>query len=227
MLRAKFPRVRKVLAVLAVVAVLVTTFATFVSIDTDETASPTTTTTTAPVSTEDLGPAAQELVALLEAAKDETYHAEFEGTSPESPDSVIRLETWQRPPFVRQDSSLTVAGQLARTASFALPDGGVRCTRIGEQPWSCRSAGPGELSADALSGSVLERLATSDVRVRSTAVDGVDVKCFTLTSATEGSSELCVDEAGVAVRVRSGGSELRRVVFDAQVGDDSVFEPPA
>jgi hypothetical protein len=205
-----------------VIAVLLTTIATFGAVNDDP--EPATTTTTTP-STEDLGPAAQQLVALLEEARDETYHARFEGSSPEAPDDVIRLETWQRPPLVRQDSSLSVGGQLARTSSFVLEDGGRRCTQVGDAPWSCRPAAEGELRADVISGTVLQRLQESDVRVRNTKIDGIDALCFTLT-APEGSSELCLDEQGITLNVRSSGSELKRVELTRDF-EDSVFDPPA
>jgi hypothetical protein len=224
--RANIPGVRKVLGVLAVIAVLVTTVATFTvtSSDDDDDTETTTTTVDAP-DLEDLGETAQQLVRLLESAKTVTYHARFEGESPETPDSVIQLETWQRPPRVRQDSALSAAGQLARTSSFALPTGSVRCTRIAEAPWSCREAAEGELEGDAISESVLARLQGADVRIRATAIDDVDVTCFTLVDP-EGTSELCLDEDGITVRVRAGGSELRRVELSKEF-DDAVFEPPA
>jgi hypothetical protein len=94
-------------AVAAVIAVLVTTFAAFtIGDDDDDDAAATTSTTSTSLSTEDLGPGARQLVDLLQAARESTYHARYEGTSPDAPDTVIRLETWQSPPRVRQDSEL-------------------------------------------------------------------------------------------------------------------------
>jgi hypothetical protein len=211
-------------AVAAVIAVLVTTFAAFTIGDDDDDAAATTSTTSTSLSTEDLGPGARQLVDLLQAARESTYHARYEGTSPDAPDTVIRLETWQSPPRVRQDSELQTGGQLARTSSFVLPDGSVRCTRIGDSAWSCRPAAAGELQRDVISESVLQQLQDADVHVRSTEIDDVDVTCFTLTS-TDGTSDLCLDAQGVTVRVQSHGSELRRVEMSDDVTDD-VFEPP-
>jgi hypothetical protein len=217
-------------AVAVVIAMLLTTIAAFGGLGGDDDETRTTTTTTGSLSTEDLSDEAQQLVALLQAARDETYHASFEGSSPETGESAIRLETWQRPPRVRQDSQLSAAGQLARTSSFVLPEGGVRCTQLADAPWSCRAAQEGELGGDVVSASVLEQLEDSDVGLRSTQIDDVAVTCFTLTTRsgpTEGSSsELCLDERGITVRVRSGESELHRIELSSTF-DDGVFEPPA
>lgn len=213
----------RVLGVAAVVAVLVTTVAAFGIAGDDDDATAASSTSTS-ISTSDLGPAARRLLDLLEGAREHTYHARYEGTSPDAPDSLIVLETWQAPPRVRQDSALRVGGQAARTSSFVLPEGGTRCTQLAEGPWSCRAAAAGELQGDVVSDAVIEQLQGSDVRVRATKVGDVDASCFTLTNA-EGSNELCLDEDGVTVRVRAGGSELERVELSTDV-DDSVFEPP-
>ena len=217
---------RRLLAVALVVAVVAATFAIFLPEDDDPPAATSTTSTTGPVSTEDLTEVGKELVGLLQRAREITYHAGYEGTSPDAAGASITLETWQKPPLIRQDSALTAAGEMARTSSFVLPDGGVRCTQVGDAPWTCRAAATGELRADPISGAVVEQLRDSDVRVRSTEVEGVDVRCFTLTSLEGAASELCLDADGITVRVRAGGSELRRVAVSREFGDD-VFEPPA
>lgn len=175
--------------------------------------------------TAELSADAKDLVALLEKGRRTTYHVRYEGSSPDAPGTTIRLETWQRPPRVRQDSEVDTGGRLARTRSIVLPTGGIRCTSIAAAPWSCRQAGPNELRTDAVTDQVIQQLRTGKVRSRFTSVDGRAVRCFTLTQA-EGTTELCADDDGIPVRIRAGKSELRAVSLGDDVGDE-VFEPPA
>jgi hypothetical protein len=188
----------------------------------DDAEEPTTTT----VDVEGLSDEAQELVALLQRARAVTYHVRYEGRSPELPDATIRVETWQQPPRIRQDSELPVQGQLARTRTLVLPDGGARCTQIGEQPWQCRRSTAAESETDVVSGDVVEQLRTAEVRARHTTIDGREVRCFTLSLATGATSELCANADGVPVLVRAGDSELRLLLLDQDV-PAGTFDPPA
>lgn len=179
----------------------------------------------AEAATEDLSEEARDLVELLEAGRTTTYHVRYEGSSPDAPDTVIKLETWQRPPRVRQDSEVVAGGRIARTRSIVLPTGGVRCTSVASAPWTCREAAAGELRTDAVTADILQRLREGEVRSRFTTIDGRQVRCFTLTRA-EGTTELCTNDDGVPIRVRAGASELQAVELSTDVGDD-VFAPPA
>jgi len=173
---------------------------------------------------EDLTEEAQLLLELLDRRDSQTYHAVYEGTSPESP-SGIRLESWQAPPSARQDTALNVSGSAASTSTIVSPEGSYRCTRLGpEQPLECRALPGADLSATDPLGEMVGRIAESDVTHERTTIDRRDVDCFTL-DAPEGTTELCVTEDGIPVRVEAEGSLLRLVVLDEEV-PSAVFTPP-
>jgi|GEM_PF-4419330 hypothetical protein len=175
-------------------------------------------TTTEPVQ---LSGSARELFDLLAEKDAATYHAVYSGTSPETSD--VRLETWQRPPDVRQDSDLTLDGQRARTSSFVLDEEQVRCLRLGEGAWTCQPGGPSD--TDPLAA-IRQRLGEVDVTARDTTIGEHVVRCFAFTVEGD-ANELCLTEdRGIPVLVRAGGSELRLESLDDEV-DDADFVPPS
>lgn len=177
-----------------------------------------TTTTTAPVT---LTGNALELFNLLATKDDATYHARYDGSSPEV--SALSLETWQQPPNVRQDSDLTVDGQRAQTSSFVLDATQVRCVRLADAAWTCQPGGSGD--TDPLAA-IRDRLDEIDVTARDTTISGRTVRCFQFT-VDGASNELCLTpDLGIPVLVRASGSELDLTQLDDDVADD-VFVPPA
>ena len=180
----------------------------------------TTTETTIPLNAD-----ARELLALLEKDRDATFHARYTASSSKEPDAAIQIETWRKPPRVRQDTIITTGANRLHSMAFLFGDGqSVQCAQLGQSGWSCQSkpAGPTD---DLLLGGVREQLGKGPVTARDDVIDGRRVRCFTLTVKGE-ASELCATEAGIPVRVTAPGSNLRLVGFDAQF-DDAVFTPPA
>lgn len=179
------------------------------------------TTTTIP-----LNAAARELLALLEKDKEATFHAEYAATSAEQPDASIVIETWRKPPRVRQDSRITSANkQTIHTVALLLGERAVRCAQLSQSAWSCRSRPQDATTDDLLFGGVRDQLGKGPVTARDDVIDGRRVRCFTL-RAEGRTSELCATPAGIPVRVQSEGAGLRLVGFDTTV-DDEVFVPPA
>lgn len=210
-------------AAAVVTAVIASTGIAFVVADDDPTDVDTTSTT---VDRKSLGPEARELLDLLERQRKATYHARYAAASPDLEGGAIRIETWQSPPRIRQDSEVRVAGQLAKTTSLALPGGAVRCTQIGDDPWQCRRVPAGQpTGAEPVSAQAVEQLRSGSVSARDTTIGGRAVRCFGL-SVGEQSSELCLTGQGVTVRVSAGGSSLELAELETEV-DDAVFEPPA
>lgn len=186
----------------------------------DQAETTTTTQTTIPLNDE-----ARELLALLEKDRDATFHARYAASSAKEPNAAIQIETWRKPPRVRQDTIITTGANRLHSMALLLGDGqSVQCAQLGQSGWSCQSkpAGPTD---DLLLGGVREQLGKGPVTAKDDVIDGRQVRCFTLTVEGQ-ASELCATEAGIPVRVNAQGSNLRLVGFDAQF-DDSVFTPPA
>lgn len=180
-----------------------------------------TTATTVP-----LNDAGRELLALLEKDKNATFHARYTATSAEQPNAAIVVETWRKPPRVRQDTAVTSGGQRLTSIALLLEGTSIRCAQLGEAPWSCQRQAVDESAGDLLFGGVREQLGKGPVTVRDDVIDGTRVRCFTL-EAEGKKSELCAREDGIPVRVQSStGASLRLIGFDAAVNDE-VFVPPA
>lgn len=169
-----------------------------------------------------LTPEGRQLLELLGRRDKQTYHARYTGSAPQT--SSITLESWQKPPLVRQDSQVAVEGQVAHTSSFVLRDGAVRCTQLGATPWTCAKT-DSVASADPLA-SIRSRLGEGAVEVRDTTATGRPVRCFRFT-AEGATNELCViPDKGIPVTVRAGESRLELESLDEQVPEET-FTPPA
>ncbi|MEY2569794.1 MAG: hypothetical protein QOE63_144 [Acidimicrobiaceae bacterium] len=209
-----FPK-RLVAAVIvtALIAALVSTTALRSSSDSK------TTTTTTP---SNLTGNALVLVNLLSKKDTATYHARYTGSSAQS--QSVTIETWQRPPDIRQDSELTVQGQLAQTKTFVLGAKQVRCVRLPSTTgWTCQDA---NVAASDPLAAIRSRLGQGEVTARDTDIGGRTVKCFQFT-VDGATNELCVTtDKGIPVLVRSADSELTLVSLDDTVADGD-FTPPA
>lgn len=187
----------------------------------EETAASTSTSTTVP-----LNDAGRELLALLEKDKAAVFHARYTASSSEQPNASIVVETWRKPPRVRQDTEVTSGGQRLKSIALLLGDVSVQCAQLGEAQWSCQRKPQSETAGDLLFGGVREQLGKGPVTARDDVIDGERVRCFTL-EAEGKRSELCARPDGIPVRVQSStGSSLRLVGFDPTVSDE-VFVPPA
>jgi hypothetical protein len=162
------------------------------------------------------------LLDLLAQRDRQTYHARYTGSAPQT--SSITLESWQKPPRVRQDSQVSVQGQVAHTSAFVLEEGAVRCTQLGQAPWTCART-DSVASADPLS-TIRSRLGQGSVEARDTTVSGRPVRCFRFT-AEGAANELCViPDRGIPVTVRAGDSRLDLAALDEDVPPEA-FKPPA
>lgn len=190
------------------------------ALDTSDAPEQATTSTTAP---RQLTGDAQELFDLLERKNDATYHARYQGSSPDATEVVI--ETWQQPPRIRQTSIASVQGRTVTASSFMLPDGSFRCSQLGTEPWQCRASSSAEAGSDPLAA-IAERLASGEVTARDDRVQERLVRCFSL-RAEDGLTDLCVTpDAGIPVSVQAGESRLELVALDQAVSDTD-FELPA
>jgi hypothetical protein len=202
-----------------IVALLVAGLSGLVFTTSDDDNGPTTTTLG------ELSDTALELLELLQRREDETFHAVYEGTSPDAPGG-IRIETWQEPPQARQDTALGLPEGTARTSTLVLTDGAVRCAELPPQPMACRQATAAEAGADDPTAAIAARLREGEVTVEDTTIERRRVRCFTHT-VPEGATELCVtDDTGITVRVTAADSELRLVTLDEDIPAE-VFTPPA
>lgn len=176
-------------------------------------------------SREGLDPAAVELLDLLELGRSTTYHAVYEGVSPEI-EGTITLETWQSPPRIRQDSELTAEGTTIRTRTIGDDDGVVRCGQV-QGVWTCQTAPDATDPLGPVSNATIDQLTRGSVGVRDASVDDMPARCFTLRAA-QGTSELCASPDGIVLRVTSAGSEIELVTLERDVEvDGDLFEPPA
>lgn len=166
---------------------------------------------------------ARELVALLAKKDKATYHAVYAGSAPNA--GRVELETWQRPPKIRQDSHLTVNNQPVETSAFVLDQKQVRCVKLlSTSGWSCQNSSAAA-SVDPLA-SIRSRLGEGKVTARDTTLSGRTVRCFEFTSEGQ-TNQLCVTpDHGIPVLVRANDSQLTLLSLDEAVTDRD-FVPPA
>lgn len=173
----------------------------------------------------DLSAAALELLELLQRKEGETFHAVYEGSSPDAPGG-IQIETWQQPPQARQDTAIGVGDQTARTSTLVLADSAVRCAELPPEPMACRQSTRAEVDAADPTAAIANRLREGEVTVEDTTIDRRRVRCFTL-EVPEGATELCVTEdTGITVLVSAATSELRLITLDQDIPAET-FTPPA
>lgn len=165
-----------------------------------------------------------ELVGLLAAGRDRTYHARYSVTGPDvGGDSS--LEVWQDDERLRTDTELrTPEGASVHTAGFRLADGTVSCVQRDAEAWACSTAEPTPGGGDVF-GTVEEQVKGASVTARDDSIDGRQARCFDFESA-DGPVTTCLSADGVPVLLSGGGSEIRLVELDDDV-PDSVFTPPA
>lgn len=170
----------------------------------------------------DLDGAAKELVDLLEADRQATFHARYEVSSPDFAGASVAFETWRRPPSVRSDIEVTRPEGIVRTRQLVLETGAMACQQSDDGPWQCASTPDAK---DPFEGSIRDQVAAAEsVSAEDRTIDGRDVRCFTL-QQTDLAAEFCATDDGIPVLVDSAGTTLRLVSLDREVGD--VFTPPA
>jgi hypothetical protein len=165
---------------------------------------------------------ALELVGLLSQKDKATYHAVYSGSAPNA--ARVELETWQRPPNIRQDSHLTVNNEPVETSAFVLDQRQVRCAKLlSTAGWNCQAGGA--TSDDPLE-QIRARLGQGEVSARDTTLSNRTVRCFEFT-VDGATNELCLTpDQGIPVLVQSADSQLKLLSLDTTI-DDHDFVPPA
>jgi hypothetical protein len=178
-----------------------------------------------------LGPQTAQLVALLERGEQTVYHARYRTVTPEvagggtSPAASMVIELWRSPPRLRQDVTVSAAGQTATSAAFLLPEGGVGCTREdAKSAWTCTDIPNTETTTDTLARQITQQVSDGPITVRSDRVAGLAVQCFNL-PVSEATAEVCVTADGIPALIRSGGTSIELVELVKEV-PAGVFTPP-
>jgi hypothetical protein len=175
-----------------------------------------------------LGPQVAELVSLLERGEQTQYHAQYRAITPEGTPAgtSMSIELWRSPPRLRQDVTVTAAGETATSAAFLLPSGGVGCTReTTDASWTCTAIPKDQSTAtESLARQITQQTGAGPVTVRATRIAGVAVRCFNL-PVSEATAEVCVTGEGIPALINSGGTRIELVSLAKQV-PSKVFTPP-
>lgn len=176
-------------------------------------------------------PVAQELVDYLEQSRGMTFNARYAARSsdPEISSANLVIEVWRKPPFVRQDTSTTQQGSQTQTVTIGRTDDVVHCTREGNDPWVCRSMPRASASGfDDLLEQVRTEVAGAIVTQKSAQVAGRASSCYNVVRPGAESSEVCVEDQGIPVRISTEGAAMKLELTSLNMRvNDSVFEPPA
>ncbi len=175
-----------------------------------------------------LGPQVAELVSLLERGEQTRYHARYRAiiAEGEPADTSMWIELWRSPPRLRQDVTVTAAGQTATSSAFLLPSGGVGCTReTADAAWTCTAIPKGQSTAtESLARQITQQTGAGPVTLRNARVAGVAVRCFNL-PVSEATAEVCVTDDGIPALIDSGGTRIELVSLAKSV-PQNVFTPP-
>lgn len=175
-----------------------------------------------------VAPEGAELLDLLDSARSLTFNARYAARSddPEVSTANLTVEIWRKPPYVRQDTT-TVEGRLqTQTATIGRPEDVVHCTKDEATAWSCRSRPRAEAAGfDDLLTKAQAQVTGAVVKRSSQRIEGRPSSCYDVGRPGGGSSQLCVDDGGVPVRMSSFAGRLELTSLQTKVSD-SVFTPP-
>jgi hypothetical protein len=170
-----------------------------------------------------LPPTKAELSRLLRAGQTARFHVHLMPSGAVPAGGLPGFELWHAgTDRARQDEILGGAGGR-HLAQFRLPTGGVSCEQDGNGPWQCVHQ---DVAPD-LDSAAEVAAATEGVTVaaRDDTVQGRAARCFSF-DGPQGHGLLCLDRAGIPVRLLAGTSTYDADVVDTQFSDD-VFAPPA
>lgn len=170
----------------------------------------------------------QELLDLLEAGHERTYHATYVvNGDPDVVGNELRLDVWRDAGLVRQDMRQVTDTATVESASFLLTDDEtIACQRVDAGEWTCARQSPGdEFTAAGLFGNIARELEGVDVVATDDEIGDRAARCFTLPSAS-GEVSQCMSEDGIPLRRSGDGAELVLVDLSEDVPDD-IFTPPA
>ena len=175
-----------------------------------------------------LGPQVAELVSLLERGEHTQYHARYRAITGEAQPAgaSMSIELWRSPPRLRQDVTVSSAGESATSSAFLLPEGGIGCTREGPAgAWTCTPIPKDQSTAtESLARQITQQTGAGPVTVRTARVAGLAVQCFNL-PVSEATAEVCVTAEGIPARINSGGTRIELVSLVREV-PKNVFTPP-
>jgi hypothetical protein len=223
-------RRRIVLGVVALVVAAGVAFGIVTLLDDDDEAAgpPPSVSTTTVVARPDPeeNPAAAELYDLVTEFPEKTLHATYQVTVTERPGVVSTIEIWQKDGKVRQDATIDDAnGGTTKLAILDLEDRVVFCQQPPGGEYTCGLVSETQATAfDALRTNLLAEIEGQEVTVRDETINGRDVRCFSVESASAG--ELCATNDGILVRISAAEGSFELVDAEDDV-DDDVFEPPA
>lgn len=169
----------------------------------------------------------QELIDLLESARDNTYHATYVATLDPATAGASEqtLEVWRRDGLLREDTRQSTESGTVETAGFLLADGqAISCQRVADADWTCAVQATAQ-SLDGVFGGLTRQIEGADVVVTEEEVAGRPARCFTAPSP-DGEVSQCVSDDGITLRLRGPGAELLLTELDKDVPDD-IFTPPA
>lgn len=171
---------------------------------------------------------ANELLALLEAGSERTYHAIYDvDGEPDVIGNELRVEVWRSNGLVRQDLHQETGAAIIDVSTFVLADEEiVACQRLDEGDWSCaRQATSDEFTTAGLFGTIARELEGADVIATDEEVVDRPARCFAV-NGLSGEVSQCMSEDGIPLRQRGGGAELVLAELSDEV-QSGVFTPPA
>ncbi len=219
-------RLALVLVALLVGAGVISVIAMVVGGDDDD-ASPRTASSST-TTTHELGTDAEELLARLATGRQAAVHVRLASAEDALAGGTVTVEIWRDGDRVRQDVRLDSATALTEVSAFQLEDGNVICQREGEGPWACqRAASVATENGDpvGLIEAAAANLQGADVTGSDDEIAGTPVRCYSI-ERPDGSSELCLTEDGVPMRLATEGQVLTATSVEREVAGD-VFTPPA
>jgi hypothetical protein len=185
-------------------------------------------TSSSTTTTHELGRDAEELLARLAEGREGAVHVRLASAEDALAGGTVTVEIWRDGDLVRQDVQLDSATARTQVSAFQLADGNVICQREAEGPWACQRAA----SVGTENGDPVGLIEAAAANLQGAAVTGTDeeiggtaVRCYAI-ERPDGSSELCLTEDGVPMRLATEGQVLTASGVDREVAGD-VFTPPA
>jgi hypothetical protein len=181
---------------------------------------------TIPTNEASLSVGGRELVSLLNAGREVTFHATYRAIGdPKTLGGQLTFEVWQLPPRAREDTVSTNGSTVVRTESFVDATSAHLCSQTDQKTWVCHPAKLGaSRGPQGMLATIGNEVAGQSVAVVDNTVAGRQVKCFTVGSGT--SVELCATPAGIPVLIADSSIRLELISLSSTVGS-STFKPPA
>lgn len=169
-----------------------------------------------------LDAAAAQLQALAQRGRGQTFEARYAGTTPAAAQTTLHV--WRSPAGSRHDVQ---QGPGVQSRVLATDRDVVSCLRQGDAAWVCTTQPHiTAAAADALAVPSTDQLAGRSITARDDTVAGHQVRCFVFEGA-DPSSELCLGNDGIVMRVVSASSRLELLELIRGPVAAGVFDLPA